>query len=103
MTAERIQQLITDALVNEEDFINDFCRDCEAISIEYGFKSCHCDFQPHDSLCVKSQQWNKIAEAIAKVAEVAEAPEYVDEAHEREGWADMQADSDYECARDMSE
>lgn len=100
MTADQIQDLITDVLISNEEFKNDFCRDCESITLEEGFNWCLCDFNPADYLCVKSGEWEKIADAIAKVADLAEAPEYTGEEGEQADYEAEEADRAYEYARD---
>lgn len=71
MLVADIKTLVVEALIEKEDFQEDFCADCEAVTVEEGLRYCPCDFTPSDEDCWRRKDWGRIEVAINKLADIA--------------------------------
>lgn len=71
MLATDIQDLVTETLIHNDDFKEDFCAGCEAVTIDGGLRGCPCEFIPSDDDCWRSRDWGRIAVLINKLADMA--------------------------------
>lgn len=73
MTVEDIESLVIDCLIQNVEFQEDFCAECEAVTLEEGYRYCPCEFVPSDGGCVRHKAWSGILRLIEKLAGEAAA------------------------------
>lgn len=66
-----IESLVTETLIENEDFQEDFCAGCESVRIEYGYRYCRSEFTPSDGGCARRKDWDRISTQIHKLADIA--------------------------------
>lgn len=71
MTVEDIESLVTDSLIQNDEFQEDFCAECGAVTVEEGYRYCPCEFVPSDDGCARHKAWEGISTLIRKLADKA--------------------------------
>lgn len=71
MLVADIETLVSETLIDNEEFQEDFCAGCEAVTTEEGYRYCPCDFTPSDEDCWRCKDWGRIAAQINKLADLA--------------------------------
>lgn len=71
MLVADIERLVIETLVHHEEFQEDFCAGCEAVTVDGNCIDCHCAFTPSDEDCWRRKDWGRIAGLIHKLADLA--------------------------------